>query len=139
MPAKDKHHEAVKNALIKDGWTITHDPYILEMDDQEKLYVDLAAERILAAERGEQKIAIEIKSFISTSFFTDFHQALGQYMSYQWLLEDKEPTRKLYLAVPIDTLIWFQEKMLPQKAIQKLPLSLFFYNEVTEKIEKWID
>ena len=60
-------------------------------------------------------------------------------MSYQWLLEDKEPTRKLYLAVPIDTLIWFQEKMLPQKAIQKLPLSLFFYNEVTEKIEKWID
>lgn len=25
--ARDKIHNAVKNALIKDGWTITHDPY----------------------------------------------------------------------------------------------------------------
>jgi hypothetical protein len=26
MPAKDIYHETVKNALIKDGWTITDDP-----------------------------------------------------------------------------------------------------------------
>jgi hypothetical protein len=26
MPAKDTYHNAVENALIKDGWTITHDP-----------------------------------------------------------------------------------------------------------------
>jgi hypothetical protein len=25
--AKDKYHELVKNALIKDGWRITDDPY----------------------------------------------------------------------------------------------------------------
>jgi len=24
MPAKDIYHDQVKNALIKDGWTITH-------------------------------------------------------------------------------------------------------------------
>lgn len=27
MPARDIFHDAVKKALIKDGWTITHDPY----------------------------------------------------------------------------------------------------------------
>jgi hypothetical protein len=31
MPAKDLYHEAVKNALIKDGWTITADPFPLNM------------------------------------------------------------------------------------------------------------
>ncbi|MGD2183210.1 element excision factor XisH family protein [Lusitaniella coriacea LEGE 07167] len=29
MPAKDTYHDAVKNALIKDGWTITADPYYI--------------------------------------------------------------------------------------------------------------
>lgn len=28
--AKDIYHEAVREALIKDGWTITHDPFILK-------------------------------------------------------------------------------------------------------------
>ncbi len=28
MPAKDVIHNEVKNALIKDGWNITDDPYI---------------------------------------------------------------------------------------------------------------
>jgi hypothetical protein len=29
--AKDIYHENVKNALIKEGWTITHDPYSLKI------------------------------------------------------------------------------------------------------------
>jgi len=27
MPAKDVYHEHVKQALIKDDWKITHDPF----------------------------------------------------------------------------------------------------------------
>jgi XisH protein len=137
MPAKDHYHEAVKIALTKEGWKITHDPYILDMDEGERLYVDLGAERILAAEKGNEKIAVEIKSFASLSPFTDFHQAIGQYMSYKWLLEEREPDRKLFLAVPSEKENWFTEKMLPKKAIQALPLYIFFYNDETEKIETW--
>jgi XisH protein len=55
MPRRDIIHQAVKNALIKDGWTITADPYLLEYG-AEDLFVDLAAERLLAAERGTAKI-----------------------------------------------------------------------------------
>lgn len=51
MPRKDTIHEAVKNALIKDGWTITADPYRITYGD-EKIFIDLAAELPLAAERG---------------------------------------------------------------------------------------
>ncbi len=52
MPARDIYHDSVKKALIKDGWTITHDPYILTFG-QKDVFVDLGAERVLAAEKAE--------------------------------------------------------------------------------------
>ncbi len=66
MPVRDIYHDAVRRALIKDGWTITHDPLRLDWGGTD-MYVDLGAERLLAAEKGEQRIAIEIKSFIGAS------------------------------------------------------------------------
>jgi hypothetical protein len=48
--AKDKIHGAVKSALIKDGWTITADPFLIELGDVD-LKADMAAERTIAAER----------------------------------------------------------------------------------------
>jgi XisH protein len=63
MPAKDRYHDTVKNALIKDGWTITHDPLRIRLARGKNLFVDLGAERLLAAERGTEKIAVEVKSF----------------------------------------------------------------------------
>jgi len=46
--AKD---DQVKNALIKDGWTITDDPFTLEYGT-DKAYPDLAAERTFTAQKG---------------------------------------------------------------------------------------
>ncbi|HZO86768.1 MAG TPA: element excision factor XisH family protein [Chthonomonadaceae bacterium] len=34
MARRDLFHDACKNALIKDGWTITHDPYLLRRGRQ---------------------------------------------------------------------------------------------------------
>ena len=48
MSRRDKHHDKVKQALIREGWTITHDPYFFQTDP--KLATDLGAERLLAAE-----------------------------------------------------------------------------------------
>jgi hypothetical protein len=42
MPAKDVIHDAVKNALVKDGWTITDDPLRLKYKAV-NLSVDLGA------------------------------------------------------------------------------------------------
>jgi hypothetical protein len=60
MPAHDRDHDAVCAALVADGWTITGDPLHLRYAGDD-LYVDLAAERLIAAEKGHQRISVEIK------------------------------------------------------------------------------
>jgi hypothetical protein len=61
MPARDIIHGAVKAALIKDGWTITHDPFYLELDEKYG-FVDLAAERCIAAQKEEQKLPLRSRA-----------------------------------------------------------------------------
>lgn len=91
--AKDIFHQQVKNALITDRWKITHDPFIIRMSEAIKLQIDLAAENAIAAERGSEKIAVEIKSFIADSDISSFHTALGQYLNYCQALEEQEADR----------------------------------------------
>lgn len=99
MPVKDRYHDAVRTALVKDGWTITHDPLRLEVG-KSKLYVDLAAERLIAADKGEQRIAVEVKSFLGHSVIADFEDALGQYLLYGRVLQGTHPGRLLWIAMP---------------------------------------
>ncbi|SMH58526.1 XisH family protein [Synechococcus sp. 7002] len=77
MAAKDKFHEAVKTALIKENWTITHNPLNLKFGEYDQVQIDLGAEQVLGAEKDNQKIAVEIKSFLNDSALSDFHLALG--------------------------------------------------------------
>jgi hypothetical protein len=98
MSRRDFYHETVKQALIQEGWTITHDPYIFDTDPQ--LSTDLGAERLIAAERETEKIAVEIKSFLTESQVVDLEKAIGQYGLYRRFLQMQEPDRELYLAVP---------------------------------------
>ena len=76
MPARDFVHDFVRNALLKDGWEVTHDPYFLPVG-KERSYVDLAAEKILIAEKDARKIAVEIKSFRGKSDLVALREALG--------------------------------------------------------------
>ncbi|MEL6353228.1 MAG: XisH family protein, partial [Cyanobacteria bacterium J06627_28] len=96
--ARARFHDAVRAGLEKDGWIITADPYEVSIGEVD-FEIDLAAE-MLAAERAGEKIAVEIKSFISRSAVSDFHTALGQFINYQVALEEIDPQRLLYLAVP---------------------------------------
>lgn len=136
MPAKDIIHNAVKNALVKDGWIITHDPYPIEYEEV-SLSADLGAERPIAAERGDQKIVVEIKSFIGPSPIQDLKVALGQYVLYLGLLEVIAPERKLYLAVNHQA---YQE-LFKQKAIQlivkRYEVAVVVVNVVKEEVVEW--
>jgi len=77
MPAKDIFHDAVRTALENEGWVITADPFRIKLDEKYDVYIDLAVEKMIAAQKGNQKIAVEIKSFIGKSVIEDFHAALG--------------------------------------------------------------
>ena len=102
MSRKDAFHDVVRHALEKDDWTITHDPLILRYE-LGNLYIDLGAEKVFAAERAGQKIAVEVKSFLKNSAVSEFYTALGQFISYRILLAEQYPEYVLYLAVPMDT------------------------------------
>ncbi|MBW4680596.1 MAG: XisH family protein [Microcoleus vaginatus WJT46-NPBG5] len=138
MSAKDLFHEAVKRGLEKDQWRISSDPLELGWEEV-KVKIDLAAERLIAAERGEEKIAVEIKSFIGTSAISDFHTALGQFLNYRIMLEVNEPDRQLYLAVPLETYETFFQSRFAQVAIERHQLKLIVYNPIAEEIVTWIN
>jgi hypothetical protein len=116
MSARDIFHENVKKALQKEQWVITADPLMTKYGNI-NFQIDLGAERVLAAERQGEKIAVEIKSFLNPSAVTDFYAALGQFLSYRLALEANEPDRLLYLAVPLDIYETFFQFEFTQAAI----------------------
>lgn len=135
--ARDIFHNAVKTALIKDGWTITHDPYHLRYGIAD-IYIDLAAEAALAAEKEGRKIAVEVKSFMGSSAISEFHTALGQFLNYRIVLEaTDEPDRQLYLAVPRDVYQTFLQFEPATIAIERYQVHLLIYNPAQEVIEQW--
>ncbi|MFM5986672.1 MAG: XisH family protein [Sphaerospermopsis kisseleviana] len=136
--AKDVFHQQVKNALIKEGWKITHDPLTIRISEVVKLQIDLAAETTIAAEKETEKIAVEIKSFIGDSEISSFHTALGQYLNYSQALEEQEPTRIIYLAVPFETYYEFFQLPFIQRMLQKYQVKLIIYDPKQEEIRQWI-
>lgn len=137
VPAKDLFHDAVAAALRKDGWIITADPLALAFGGVD-LYVDLGAEKLIAATKGTEKIAIEIKSFSSPSPVTEFHQALGQFLNYRIALEDEDPDRALFLAVPVDTYKTFFTLPFVQISVARHQVGLIVYDPRKQELRTWI-
>ncbi|MFM2433086.1 MAG: hypothetical protein RLZZ511_4300 [Cyanobacteriota bacterium] len=102
-----------------------------------KLEIDLAADKVVAAEKEGRKIAIEIKSFLNNSAITDFHAALGQFLNYRLGLQMTELDRILYLAVPEDTFESFFQERFVQEAIKLHQLRLLIYDSDKEAIVSW--
>lgn len=138
MAGKDKIHEAVKNALIKDDWTITHDPFTIEFEE-ELLYADLAAERVIAAERANEKIIVEIKSFAGRSTIQDFKMALGQYILYKQLLEELDTTYKVYLAISHEAYQTDFQRKIIQFMLRRNRLPLIVVALAQQEVVQWIN
>lgn len=137
MPAKDIYHNTVRNALLKDGWNITDDPFILKWGTRD-LYIDLGAEKVIAAEKGEQKIAVEIKSFIGASPVANLENALGQYILYYDILNRLEPNRSLYLAIRQETFTDLFEEPIGKILLENQRLRLLVFDSEQEVILQWI-
>jgi hypothetical protein len=135
MPAKDTYHDAVRCALVKDGWTITDDPFRLVWGKLD-FYVDLGAERIVAAEKAGQRIAVEVKSFLGASPMHELEVALGQFSLYRSILEEQEPDRVLYLAIPADPAEILDEPV-GQLLIAKHLIRAVVFDPQREEILRW--
>ena len=137
MPARDLYHDSIKKALIKDGWTITHDLLRLKCGIKD-MYVDLGAERLLTAEKAGQKIAVEVKSFVGASEIADVENALGQYFVYRAVIARTEPDRTLYLAIHKEVFLDVFEEPLGQLLREDYHVPLIVFDMEAEEILKWI-
>ena len=136
MPAKDIHHDAVKAALIKDGSTITDDPLVLKIGTRNAL-VDLGAQKLIAAERGLAKIAVEVKTFISPSPITDLEKAWGQFFLYSRILAKRDPERQIYLAVDINIFETFFTEEVGKLLLEEPGFRLLIFDAKVEEIVQW--
>lgn len=134
---KDRFHDVVRTALEKDDWEITADPYEVSIDDVD-FEIDLAAEQLLAAERENQKIAVEVKSFIGSSNVSEFHTALGQFLNYRDALARIEPDRQLYLAVRVPVYESFFQRRFITAAVERYQIRLVIYDVKQEVIVQWL-
>jgi XisH protein len=137
MPAKDMFHDVVRNALVKEGWTITHDPLFIQFDEVE-MHIDIGAEKIIAADKNGEQIAVEVKSFMNTSLIYAFHLAVGQFIDYRLALKEIEPHRTLYVAVPAVVYGSFFKRRLPQSVIKEYQIKIVVYDVEQEVIVQWI-
>jgi hypothetical protein len=136
LAAKDIYHNVVKIALEKDGWTITNDPLRLTIGSR-SVYVDLGAEKLFAAEKEGRKIAVEVKSFVNPSPVNDLENALGQYILYSKILEEEQPERVIYLAIPLNVFRDIFSEPIGQILLRKTDLRLLVFDPKKEVIVEW--
>ncbi len=136
MPQRDFHHDAVKQALITDGWTVTHDPYTIAYG-MRRGFVDLAAERLMAAEKNGQTIAVEVKSFVGASTVTQMEQALGQYLLYRSWLARTDPHRRLFLAIDQGVEHEVFTDISGRVLIEDYGLNLLIFDVTAQRILQW--
>jgi len=136
VAAKDAYHDAVREALQKEQWNITHDPLYLAVGGVE-MYIDLGAEPLIAAEKGDEKIAVEVKSFLQPSTISEFHTAVGQFLNYRRALRATEPDRRLYLAVPLEIYTTFFALPFIRDGVKEYQLHLLVYDAEEKVITLW--
>lgn len=136
MSRRDFFHDAVKHALQKEEWHITHDPLKFDIGDI-SMQIDLGAERLITAEKNNDKIAVEVKSFLRDSAISEFHTALGQFINYRDLLKIKEPDRVLFLAVPVDSYKQFFTIDFINDSLIRYQVHLIVYDPKLEELVLW--
>jgi len=137
VPSRDTYHPHVVDALRRDGWTITDDPLTVRVGSKD-MFIDLGAERVLAAEKEGRKIAVEVKSFVGTSEVTDLHLAIGQYVVYGKALAANEPDRTLYLAVRLQVYRDVFQDPLGQLLLNDGSVRLLVFDPAKREVVQWI-
>ena len=143
MPQRDAIHQTVRDALVKDGWDVTDDPYVISYGER-FLFVDLVASnapttgQFIGAQRRDQKIAVEIKDFCGKSAISNLEQAIGQYVLYQLLLKQVDPKRKVYLAITHLAYDEIFSEPIGELVVNELPMDLIVIDSNTVEVKKWI-
>ena len=134
--AKDQYHQHVVDALEKGGWEITDDPYLLA-SGKIRYQVDIGAEKLISAKKGVRKILVEVKSFVGPSDINEFHRVVGQCVDYLVVLNEVDPDRMLFLAVPDFAWEGFFTEPAIQKSLGFISAKILVYDPLSKTITEW--
>ena len=98
---------------------------------------DLGAEKIIVAEKGLTRIAVEVKSFLNPSMIHDFLRANGQYTGYRTVIKRKQLNRVIYLAVPM----FAYEKLIVYEFVRDIVeesrIKFILFDHIEKIIKEW--
>jgi hypothetical protein len=134
LPAKDRYHDKVIRALVKDGWTITGEQVKVIVEDR-YLFIDIEASR-----SADNRMAlIEVKELDAVSSPIDaLAAAVGKYFLYRVALKDAEVTTPLYLAVSEAAYQGILQEKIGQLSILQGNIALVVFDPDREEILRWI-
>lgn len=134
MPAKDRYHDAVVHALIKDGWTIAAEQLFIRLAGR-RLWID-----IRAAKASEQlAIVVEVKGFENIPSPVDYlADAVGKYVLYLGALDSVSIDAPLYMAVPVAAYQGILSEEIAQRAMRRIDIKLIVFDPEREELTKWI-
>jgi len=133
MPAKDRYHDAVVRALVKNGWTITTEPMLVRFVER-RLWID-----IQAAKASEQLvIVVEVKGFESMPSPVDYlADAVGKYVIYLCALDYARLDARLYMVVPIVAYEGILNEEIGRRAIRKANIDIMVFDPEREEVIRW--
>lgn len=138
MPRKDAYHDIVKAALVKDGWQITDDPFLIDYRGT-LLFADLGAEKATGFHHRRNKISIEVKVLSEPARFAKFECAVGQYVVYRRLMVSLQLQRDLYLAISHQVFTnFFQKRPAVMEVVTGEQIRLLIFDPRKKEIVQWI-
>lgn len=105
---------------------------------KDALTIDIGAEKLIIAEKGVEKIAVEVKSFLGDSLIYDFHGALGQLLVYKVNLEIQEPERELFLAIPAAVYERMTQQRIFEVVAERYDVNFLIYEPIEKKVVSWV-
>src|SRR5258708_34092966 len=134
MPAKDRYHDPVKRALVKDGWTIDSEQVLFVIANRH-VWIDIQASRAAEA----VTILIEVKGFEGPSQVEQLVEAVGKYTVYRAVIDDAGGENiSLYLALPEKAYMGVLEERIGIIVRQQAQLKLLVFDPNNEEITAWI-
>ncbi len=134
MPAKDRYHDTVKRALIKEGWIIEDEQFTLTVG-QRNLWIDIQASR------GEPQliILVEVKELADVDSAVEaLANALGKFELYRLALRASNLDYPLYIAVSRQSYDGILSERIGELALQYAGIPLVVFDNETEEIVRWI-
>jgi XisH protein len=132
MPAKDRHHDSVVRALVKEGWSITHEQFTIVLPGR-FLWIDLRAVKT----PENVAMLIEVKGLEGISPVEALASAVGKYALYRAALKLAHISDPLYMAVPAKAFEGILSESIGQYLMESLDIRLIVFDPEQREIIQW--